>query len=466
MPVRVVGTLALLLAAGPLAASEPPPDVPTQDEVIERLVTYRPNRELRPEVSLFEPSKVFLLPHLLQGSSNSATGRQDQLKIEVEFNETFFPYQNPPSSTDRHFGGGIHKLGFTPMYRVRIWKEDSAPVRVPSFMPKLTLQWEYLARRERGLQWGQTHDRSGEVVTRAIGLHTAMLTVGHHSNGQDGCLFADAAGVGYPRERCPESPDPGTIRINRLNGSFSTNYVEASYFFRRISLPRKKDGSDDPRYVVDARIPGLWDGELRAHHAWLIGASYQYHLPFDSFGGALEKPVRPIYGMNRVRLTGSYEKYWVETGTAEARFFARLWRRLKETGFKVRAWTEITDKSRDTADCGPSGPLGGDAACAPQVGWGLDLTIGLFSKADGLGVYTRYMQAQDYYNLSFSQKKRDEFQVGLSFSLSRARGQAFPLINSQVLTSEPQDPDRWDDYRHNVAKAVKARQRSTPRSQP
>lgn len=451
---------------------EPGGEVTAEHEFLCRLKAYVPNRELKPEASLMEPSKVFLVPHVFRSSPKAATRRED-LAIEVEFNETYFPWQNRASVTDLYFGGAMQKLGITPMYRVRIWKERSAPVRVPSFMPKATFFQDRVARRAAGEQWGEELGRSKPIV-----INTFSVTYGHHSNGQDGCLFADANGVGFPVEpegSCPENPDPATIRINRLNGSFSTNYVEGSYFHRRLTLARRAggpspcltasadrsatdphdtdcDGYDD-RYVVRESLPGVWDEVRRARHSWLFGLTYQWNIPFASTGGAMEEGARPIYGMNRFRISGAYEKYWTETDS-------KGWERIKDNNFRARAWVEITDKTRDSADCVPAGSSVAGPICAPKVSWGLDFTVGLFSKADGLGLYTRYMHAQDPYNLSFTQRKNNRFQMGLSFSLSRARGQGFPVITrdrieaEKALIAQGQD---WKAYRDDVKKIVKGR---------
>lgn len=421
----------------------------TDEDVARGLGQYKKNRDLRPEASLLEPSKVLILPHLLLRSGGTTLGSRD-LAIEVEFNETFFPYQNPPSATDRHFGGWIAKVGITPMYRVRIWKERSAPVRVPSFMPKGTIHLEYSSSREQGLQWGETF-KDHRIAAKAIVLHTIMLTpLGHHSNGQDGCLFADSTGIGFPTEECPSSPPPDSIRINRLNGSFSTNYAEASYFYRRLMLAPL-----DLRYDVASSVPGLWDGERRAKYSWFAGATYQFNYPVDLAGGALEKPVRPIYGMNRLRVTAGFEKHWVETGAPEPRLWHRLYQRFTENAFKGRVWLEVTDKKANAADCVASGPPGQQPACAPKVSWGVDFTVGLLSKADGLGLYTRFLHAQDYYNLSFSQRKDNRFQAGLSFSLSRGRGLAFPVLNQMVLKNELASTLSWAEYRRRVKRLSK-----------
>lgn len=398
-------------------------------DLVEQLSKYKADKDIRPEASLLEPSKVLFLP---QRAGESESGQQDRLALEVEFNETFFPYQNPESASDRHFGGGVTKLGITPMYRVRIWKENSAPVRTPSFMPKGTFYWDRLQPRAAGHQWGEAAAGSG--VFRSIPVHSLAVTVGHHSNGQDGCIFADASGNGFSADDCPSDPNP--VYINRRNGSFSTNYGELSYTYRRFRLRPQ-----DERYdIVHRPIAGLWDKERRSHLSWLIGAAYQWHPPFNTMGAAVDKALRPTFGMHRVRVTVGFDKYRGDR-SRPATGLAKIPTRLGETSYRFRAWTEITNKTEDVSNCGPAAPH--IYRCAPRVSWGADVTVGLFSKIDGLGIYARLMQAQDYYNLSFFQRKRLRFQAGLSMSLSRGRGRVFPVIAPTVLEAEAADPVGW-----------------------
>ncbi len=206
---------------------------------------------------------------------------------------------------------------------------------------------------------------------------------------------------------------------------------------------------DDPRYDVNSGVDGLWKKERRAHHSWLVTAAYQWNFPFDTFGGALDTAVRPIYGMNRFRVTAGFEKHWIEKGKTLGPGESRPWTRLKENAFKARLWGEVTDKSKDVANCSPEGPQS-IFRCAPRASWGADFTAGLFSKADGLGFYLRLMQAQDYYNLSFFRRKETSFQAGLSFSLSRGRGQSFPVIEAAILEEESRDKEAWKANRGKV----------------
>jgi hypothetical protein len=406
------------------------------------------DRDLRPEAYFFEPSKVLLLP---QHGGTSDTGNQDNLAVEVEFNETIFPFQNRATPRDRHFGGFSTAVGLTPMYRVRIWKERSAPVRTPSFMPKGTFQLNYLGPRKLGEQWGGRPGGGGTVR-----MATIMATIGHHSNGQDGCLYADSEGNAFPPgELCPE--DPPEIRINRLNGSFSTNYVQLSSYLTFFRLSSQSTLQDKAR-----SRPGVWDDERRAAGAGFVGVTYEYNIPFDFLGGAIEKAVRPIYGMNRLRVTAGYRRYPDRIHPDR--------RKLPRPQFRVSAWLEVTDKREDSADCGVVGGTGYEAGpCAPQLGWGADINVGLGSRVDYLGLYGRFYHGQDYYNLSFTHRKANSLQVGLSFSPGRSRGPTFPtfsdrLIQEELACAKAGEGDSYREYVRNAARKVGKGE--TPKTKP
>jgi len=414
----------------PLAAAAADPACDHTGELAETICALRDerreDRDLRPEAYFFEPSKVFLQP--FGGRGESSSGSQDRLAIEVEFNETIFPYQYRLSPADRHFGGRSFALGVTPMYRVRIWRERSAPVRVPSFMPKATAQINWMDRRLPGKQWGMRDDGSRGYVK----ITSLMTTVGHHSNGQDGCLFADAEGVGFAPSVCPTAPD--RVYINRLNGSFSTNYLQVALYRAYVSVPRTATGE-----AIARRRAGLWGDDRRASYSFFVGGAYEWHFPFNTFGGALAETIRPIYGLNRVRVMGGYERYPED--------------RKRQPRFRATGWAQLIAKSEDSDDCGLSGRSGSAGQpCAPRWGFGADVSISVGRMVDYLGLHARYFYGQDYYNLSFTHSKQYKLQVGLSFTPGRSRGPAFPTLEQRVLDEEAKfaAAGKWEDYRGYV----------------
>src|SRR6185503_9687726 len=73
-----------------------------------------------------------------------------------------------------------------PQYRVRQLDRNtpSSPVRTPSFMPKLLVQWLWATHKQK--------PQTGIVLVDqlTIFIQEVQFTVGHYSNGQDGCFLA------------------------------------------------------------------------------------------------------------------------------------------------------------------------------------------------------------------------------------------------------------------------------------
>ncbi len=101
------------------------------------------------------------------------------------------------TSKDARFIGVI-----TPQIIIRMYKEESLPVKTPSYMPQITLYYN---------------------VANKTSLNSSNLffKLAHHSNGQDGDFYL---------------PD-GTI--NTDNGNFSTNYFELGFIKTKYSERHK-----------------------------------------------------------------------------------------------------------------------------------------------------------------------------------------------------------------------------------
>lgn len=86
----------------------------------------------------------------------------------------------------------------TPQIIIRMYQEESFPVRTPSYIPQITVYYAPTAKpeKERTILFGR---------------------IAHHSNGQDGDFYL-----------------PGQV-INLKSGSFSTNYVQAGAIRSRYS---------------------------------------------------------------------------------------------------------------------------------------------------------------------------------------------------------------------------------------
>lgn len=102
------------------------------------------------------------------------------------------------------------------LVNLRMTRESSAPVRTPSYMPRIRYVHGVTTRNNwRVRQW----------------LFDG--TLGHYSNGQDGCLYEGQAG-----DNCqfPAPVAERDLRTNRRDGSFSSHYLEAGVTRRWLSI--------------------------------------------------------------------------------------------------------------------------------------------------------------------------------------------------------------------------------------
>jgi hypothetical protein len=90
-------------------------------------------------------------------------------------------------------------LVLSPKIVVRMFNQESTPVKTPSYMPRVTAYF-----------WFQREVRASPAVY-------GSLMLSHHSNGQSGNFFDDQG------------------NINHDTGSFSTNYLELSAYFTGFS---------------------------------------------------------------------------------------------------------------------------------------------------------------------------------------------------------------------------------------
>lgn len=88
----------------------------------------------------------------------------------------------------------------SPTIILRMYAEESFPVRTPSYMPQVTFYRQLDDEPARALQY-------------------VFLSVVHHSNGQDDSFFMEDGSM------------------NTLSGDFSTNYLELGVFFNKKLVP-------------------------------------------------------------------------------------------------------------------------------------------------------------------------------------------------------------------------------------
>jgi hypothetical protein len=252
--------------------------------------------------------------------------------------------------------------------RLRMFDEESNPVRTPSYMPKATIQLAWLKNRSSA-----THDQ--ERLRGPIEMWLVnTIPFGHHSNGQNGCLFESQTRVnGECEPQSPTATEPEDVNVE--NGSFSTNYIRIGLEYRRLY-----PNGDDP---VDTRAV--------TRREWGIGASVELN-PTGYIGGSISDTLRPLYGPTRFRLT--------------ADVVSSNWQRLHIwPGRRVncgRAWVDgslmFISGAASSVDTVTTSV---EAACLP-AGWG------------GAGLFVRYYRGQDYYNAAFLQNI-NRLQFGVTF---------------------------------------------------
>ena len=235
----------------------------------------------------------------------------------------------------------------TPMVRLRMFDQTSNPVRTPSYMPKGTVQVARFRNLSRATDPDSAAFNDGPISMWLLDT----IPFGHHSNGQDGCLFVDQArdadGECVPLSGVPHD-------VNKQDGSFSTNYVEATVHYGRMYL----DSDDVPAGIFATR------------REWRVGLGMQFN-PEGYVGGSIKPELSELYGPTRVLMSGSvaYRDLW-RCGRVSAN--ARL--------------QYITDPGADL----PNLVTSLETACFPRR-WG------------GAGLFVRFYNGQDYYNLGFDE---------------------------------------------------------------
>ena len=122
---------------------------------------------------------------------------------------------------------------------------------------------------------GSDADKKGLAPGDRVGIWSPQLTIGHHSNGQDGCLFETDVLDG---DECVGVPD--LSRINRKDGSFSTNFVRLGGRYRREWLTTINAGRVDEEHLGTSNLT--------------LGIDIDLHVKTDD-------RIEPFYGQRRVR---------------------------------------------------------------------------------------------------------------------------------------------------------------------
>lgn len=149
-------------------------------------------------------------------------GNMDPLIFEARI----APYFLLRTSDDSRWGATL-----SPEIILRMYAEESYPVRTPSYMPNLTFYHNLSNGEGRKLQY-------------------VFLTLAHHSNGQDDSFFLD----------------DGTL--NTYSGDFSTNYFEIGAFFNQKLIPFANT-TEYFKTSIEYHIDYYRSQELKGHYSFL-----------------------------------------------------------------------------------------------------------------------------------------------------------------------------------------------------
>lgn len=144
---------------------------------------------------------------LLQENSFFKAIRANQTDSYITFSQGFgnveplifegliAPYFLLRTSKDSKWGATL-----SPAIMIRMYSEESFPVRTPSYIPEITFYHLLSSRNNKNVQY-------------------LFLNLVHHSNGQDGSFFND----------------DGTYNVR--TGDFSTNFIELGMVFNKNIVP-------------------------------------------------------------------------------------------------------------------------------------------------------------------------------------------------------------------------------------
>lgn len=119
----------------------------------------------------------------------------------------------------------------SPTILLRMYAEESFPVRTPSYMPQVTF-------------YRQLDDEQGRA------LQYVFLSVVHHSNGQDDSFFME----------------DGTL--NTFSGDFSTNYLELGMFFNKKLVPFSQT-TEYFKTSLEYHLDFYRSKELKGHYSFV-----------------------------------------------------------------------------------------------------------------------------------------------------------------------------------------------------
>lgn len=245
-------------------------------------------------------------------------------------------------------------LTFSMLLNLRMLTDTSAPVRHPSYMPRLRQVVVLTLPAEQP-----------DSFHAARLFHQAILefTLGHYSNGQDKCPFIGWTYAPPPLDRClppggVPQPDNALV-VDSIRGSFSGQYLELGLFWRRQRI-----GSTQ---FEDARV--------RSDGGWYVGLRARNYTALSAIMGGMDADMQRIYGTNRIRmLWGTWRDKDSRTSCLPGRWWLDAW-----AEYAVDASSRL-GRVRGAFELGES-----------------------FDALGGVGLFARYYNGHDDNNVSFFQ---------------------------------------------------------------
>ncbi len=255
-----------------------------------------------------------------------------------------------------------YSISGTPAVRLRMLRDVSAPVRTPSYLPRVNAQvlWTRglkdcdptrpkaecrpaAAATLQTLEGAVMEEATSMMAVPRVSVWEAHLIVGHHSNGQDGCLLATQARVPPTTGECVPTGSPTAETINRRDGSFSTNYL--------------RTGVNYSRNWMESSLEAIREARLRLeveHHPrrWI------------------DDDIEELYGRTRLNGAAAY-------ATRQVRFCRRRLEGSASVTWNPGVVETVSEWSTSL-----------QASCFPFNG-------------GGWGYFVRVYRGQDYYNIGF-----------------------------------------------------------------
>ncbi|WP_002635018.1 hypothetical protein [Myxococcus hansupus] len=276
-----------------------------------------------------------------EGSPNSP----EKLIFEAQVAPNLFLPQLHVGDFTEPGGEYFLSLIITPAVQLRIMDTPSEPVIPPSFMAKVTFQVAHLRPLSK--------PRAEGAAARGLALGLNVIAA-HYSNGESGCFYGNQT-----RGESGCMPKEGTLPLNEVSGSFTTNLF---------------------RMELHARL--AFDVEADLRNAWLVGGFAAFELNTSIGPGRITRAQRVVYG----------DGHWGAGVMGQ------------------RTWSN----HRFPLELSVSRPFGE----TPTQRATLMAELGAYPRwGAGFGVFARYVRGQDYYNILFLERVA-LWQFGLAFELN------------------------------------------------